>query len=507
VDPPSTRADGENPARWRILLVLCVVQFMLFLDETIVNVALPSIKDALGFSQNGLTWVVNAYVLTFGGFLLLGGRLSDLVGRLRVFLSGVALFGVASLVCGLAQGEGMLIAARAAQGLGAAFAGPSALAIVAGTFTDGAERARALGIWSALAGLGAAAGVVLSGTITELISWRWIFFINIPIALVALVLIPRLVEERRHPAAGTPDVLGAVTITAGLTALVYTLLTTDQRGWGDPVTIAGFVVSAGLIAAFVAVESRVERPLVRLGFFRHRRMAAADGLQVLAAAVLFCGFFLLTLYMQQVLGFSPLEAGLAWLGFFVGLFPAFAVATTLVIRRGVRPVLVAGMLVIAAGFLVLSRIGVDSGYAADLLPGMVLFGFGIGFVYVANAIAAISEADESEAGLASGLVATAQQVGGAVGLATLVVIATTHASNLVASGATPALAQVDGTQLAFQVTAGVAIAAAVIAAVLIGHLRPASVPTAAIPLTEDAVAVVAGDEHGRGAPAAVPPRA
>jgi MFS family permease len=384
----------------------------------------------------------------------------------------------------LAQGEMMLIASRAAQGLGAACVGPSALAIVAGTFTDEAERARALGIWNGLAGVGAAAGVILSGTITELISWRWIFFINIPVAITAIVLVPRLVHDRRRAVSGTADIGGAVTITAGLAVLVYTLLSRNQHGWSDPVTIGGFTLSAVLMSVFVLIESRVERPLVRLGFFRNRRMASADGLQVLAAAVLFCGFFLLTLYMQQVLHFSPLQGGLAWLGFFVGLFPGFALAAKLVLRFGVRPLLVAGMLLIAAGLLVLSQLGVDSSYLSDVLPGMALFGLGIGLVYVPNAIAAITEAHESEAGLAAGLLSTGQQVGGAVGLATLVAVATSHAARLVASGTTPAQAQVAGTRLAFHVAAGIAVVGAALAAALIGHLRPSSVPTAAVPLTD-----------------------
>jgi EmrB/QacA subfamily drug resistance transporter len=472
-----TPAEQLNPLRWRILAVLCIVQVMLFLDETVVNIALPSVSQELGFSPSGLTWVVNAYVLAFGGFLLLGGRLSDLLGRLRVFLFGVVLFGVSSMACGLAQSDEMLIASRAAQGLGAAFVAPSALALVVDTFTDGAERAKALGAWNALAGVGGAVGVILSGTITDLVSWRWIFFINIPVVIAAIVLIPRLVKERGGAATGaggSADIGGAVTITAGLSALVYALLSTDQHGWSDPVTIGAFAVSASLIAAFIAIESSVDRPLVPLSLFRNRRMATADVLQLLAAAVLFCGFFLLTLYMQQVLGFSPLEAGLSWLGFFAGLFPGFGLATYLVVRVGVRPLLTVGMLVIGGALLLLSRVEVDSHYLPDLLPGMFLAGFGIGLVFVPNAIAGISEAKESDAGLASGLLATGHQVGGAVGLAALATIATTHAADLVANGAAPSVAQVEGTQIALQVAAGVAVVGAVIAAALIGSFRPES---------------------------------
>ncbi len=471
---PPVVSDETHARRWRILALLSVVQFMLFVDDTMVNVALPTIQADLGFSETGLPWVVNAYVIVFGGCLLLGGRLADFVGRRRMFSIGVALFAVASLANALAQTPGQLVAARAVQGLGAALAAPAALSLAAVIFTERAERAKAFALLSSLGGMGAAAGVVLSGVITDLIDWRWIFYINLPIAAAALLLTFRLIRLRQEPDLSALDVPGAITVTAGLGALVYSLLLAADHGWLSWQTLTGLGVAVALLGLFVAIERRSSRPLVPFSYFHDRRRNTGIGLHYAIAAVLFGAFFLLTLYMQRVLGYSPLEGGLSWLPFFGGLFAGFATAQFLVPRFGVRTMLVAGLLLAAAGNLWFTRIPVDGAYAADLVPGMIVVGLGLGWAYIAVTVAVVYDVQEREAGLTAGMLNTGQQIGGALGLAVLVALAADRADALAGRGA--AAAQVAGDHLAFAVSAGLCVLAAAIALAWVGDLRPERMP-------------------------------
>jgi EmrB/QacA subfamily drug resistance transporter len=482
--PSPPAAAHEN--RWRLMIVLSLVQFMLYLDDTIVNVALPSIKQDLGFSQTSLAWVANAYVLIFGGFLLLGGRLADLLDHKRVFMVGLGLFSVASLVNGLAPTSGVLLVSRGIQGLGAALAAPAALALTIKAFVDEREKATALGVWGGLSGAGAAAGVIFGGVIVDLVDWRWIFFINLPIAVVAAVFVGRIVRASDVRRSAPLDVAGAVTGTAGVMIVVYTLLSSDKHDWLSAWTLGGFALGAAVLALFAWIEHRSSRPLVPLEFFTHRRRNTAFGLQVLLAAVLFGAFFLGTLYMQQVLGLSPLQGGMAWLGFFAGAFPAFAVGTMLVLRAGVRPVIVSGLLVAAGGFAWLTRIPVDGGYFADVLPGMLLLGVGLGFALIAVSIAALAEAADREAGLAAGVLKASHQLGGALGLSVLAALAVDRAKNLGDQGVGAHAAQVAGTHTAFAVAGALCAVGALLTIALIGRLRPTSVPD---PTVSSAVAI------------------
>jgi EmrB/QacA subfamily drug resistance transporter len=472
-------SEETHERRWRILVLLSVVQFMLFLDDTIVNVALPTIQADLGFSQTGLAWVVNAYVIVFGGCLLLGGRLADLLGRRRMFLTGVTLFALGSLANGMAQEPGHLVASRAVQGLGAAIAAPASLSLVAVIFRERNERAKAFALLSSLGGAGAAAGVVLGGLITELVDWRWIFYINLPAAVVAIALTLRLVRVRQRPDAGALDVPGAIVVTAACALIVYTLLEAHERGWLSAATLAGFAGTLALLALFAAVERRARRPLVPFEFFRDRRRNAGIGLHYMIAAVVFGLFFLTTLYMQRVLGYSALEGGLAWLSFFFGLFAGFVSAQQLVLRFGVRAMLVAGMLLAAAGTAWFTRIPVDGEYAPDLLPGMIVTGLGLGWAYISVTVAAVYDVEEREAGLTAGMLNTGQQIGGALGLAVLASIAADRADSVASEGA--AAAHVAGDHLAFWVAAGLCVVTAVLARALIGMLRPEHIPQVPAP--------------------------
>jgi EmrB/QacA subfamily drug resistance transporter len=467
---------GGHPLRWRVLAVLSLIQFSLLLDDTIVNVSLPTIREDLDMSVTSLAWVVNAYVLAFGGLLLLGGRIADLRGPRRVFLVGVTIFGLASLANALATSGEMLIASRAVQGLGAALTAPATLAMVTTLFADRRERTKALAILNSLAGLGGAAGVVLGGVITDLVDWRWIFYINIPVVAFALLYVGRRVRIAEHVQGGPFDVPGAATVTAGLVLLVYTLLETNEHEWLSARSLAGFAVAAALIALFVAIERRAERPLVRLGFFRHRRRNTLIGTQNIVNAAVYGTFFLVTLYMQRVLGYSPLEGGLAWLPLFGAFFLTVATAPKALVRLGVRPVLAAGLLLDAAGVAWMTQISVDGAYAAELVPGMVLFGLGLGWSYVAIGVGALYEAGEREAGLAAGLVFTSQQVGGALGIAVLVALADSRAGDLLAGGSGAFEAQVEATQVALAVAAGALVAGALLVVRLVGSLRPERMP-------------------------------
>jgi len=450
-------ATELDPRRWLALAVVGAAFFMTVLDVSIVNVALPTIGRALHFSRGNLQWVVTAYALTFGGFLLLGGRAADLLGRRRVFLVGVVLFSAASLVCGLAGSEGMLIGARAVQGLGGAIISPAALSIVSATFTEGVERNKALGIWGALGGSGAAVGVLMGGVLTKYGGWEWIFFVNVPVGAVVLAAAPRIVHESRaEGAARRYDEFGALTVTAGLALFVYTLSRAPFVGWATARTIVLLIVAAALIAAFLWIERTVEAPLMPFRIFRVRTVAGANVVASLLGAVLFANFFVLTLYVQNVLGFSALKTGVTFLATAGTAVLAAGVAQALVTRVGVKPILAVGLALMTAGMVWYTQIPVHGGYAAHLLPGYLFVGVGIAFSYVPVTIAALAGVADREAGLASGLINTSQQIGGAIGVALASTVFTSH----IGSTGRPSLKTLtDGYALAFWVLVGLAVAA------------------------------------------------
>ncbi len=434
-----TTAEQYRDRRWQALALLCMAQFMVVLDASIVNVALPSIGEGLGFSQENLPWVVNAYVLTFGGFLLLGGRMADLLGRRRVFLAGLLVVAAASLAAGFAATEGQLIAARAAQGLGAAIISPSALSIVTTLFTDGAERNKALGAWGAVAGSGGAVGVLLGGVLTDSLGWEWVLWVNVPVALIAAALTPRLIPESRAEGQERNfDLAGAVTVTAGLTVLVYALVDATEAGWGSAQTLGLIALSVALLGSFVAIERRSSAPLVPFTIFRLRTLTGANVVGLLVGASLISMFFFISLYMQQVLGYSAIKAGISYLPLSVAIITAAAVGSQLVTRVGFKPVLAVGLGLVALGLLWFSRVSAGGGFVSDILGPSLLAAVGLGFSFVTTTIAAVSGVEEREAGLASGLINTSQQIGGAIGLAVLSTIATTTTEGLLAdSGGDP----------------------------------------------------------------------
>jgi EmrB/QacA subfamily drug resistance transporter len=450
-----TDVEQARDKRWIALILLCSAQFVVVLDASIVNVALPTIKEALGFSESGLPWVVNAYVLTFGGFLLLGGRLADLLGRRRVFMFGLVLFALASLVGGLATNSGQLVAARAVQGLGAGLLSPAALSIVATTFRDGAERNKALGIWGAVAGSGGAAGVLLGGVLTEYVGWEWVLWVNVPIGIAAAALAPGLIAES-HAENETRhfDVAGATTITLGLSALVFALLDAEDAGWGSAQTIGILAAAAILLIAFVAIERRSRAPLVPFRIFRLRTITGANVVGILVGASLFSMFFFISLYMQQVLGYSAIKAGLSYLPLAVSIILSAGIASSLVTKVGFKPILATGMVLIAAGLLWFSQISPppDGSFVADILGPSLLAAVGLGFAFVPVTIAAVSGVEDREQGLASGLINTSQQVGGALGLAILAAIANSE----IGTSRDPVVLT-DGFASAFLVGAGFAI--------------------------------------------------
>ncbi len=463
-------AATADPRRWKALAILGVAYLMVVLDISIVNVALPSIQTDLGFKPEDLQWVISAYALTFGGFLLLGGRAGDLLGRRRLFMVGLALFAVFSLLAGLSASAGMLIAARALQGAAGAVLSPSVFSITMVTFHEGAERNKALGILGAIAGSGAAIGVLLGGVLTQYIGWEWIFFVNVPIGVAALILVPRLVRESRAQGMERHfDSLGAGTITAGLMLLVYALTQANNAGWTSAQTIGLLLASAALHVAFVGVEMRSRSPLVPLRFFRRRTPTGANVIGFGLGTMVFGMFFLLSLYMQQVLGFSALETGVGYLAVALTAIVASGLAQALVTKAGVKPVLAVGMILLAGGLLYFTQISVDGSYAADLLPGFILVGVGLGFAFVPVSIAALAGVPPIEAGLASGLINTSQQIGGALGVAILTTVSTTRTEGLLADGADPATAFTEGFSLAFWV--GVAFAAASFLATLVALRR------------------------------------
>jgi EmrB/QacA subfamily drug resistance transporter len=462
-----TNAQEYKDKRWRALALLCVAQFVVVLDASIVNVALPSIGRGLHFSEQDLPWIANAYLLTFGGFLLLGGRMADLLGRRRVFISGLILVAVASLAAGFATNEGQLIAARAAQGLGAAIISPSALSIVTTIFRDGAERNKALGAWGAVAGSGGAAGVLLGGILTDGLGWEWVLWVNVPVGLVAAALAPRLIPESHSESATRHfDAAGAVTVTAGLSILAYALLDATNRGWGSTRTIGLLAFSAALIAAFVAIELRSKAPLVPFRIFRIRTLTGANVVGLLLGASLFSMFFFITLYMQQVLGYSPIHAGLSYLPLAVTIMISAAFGGQLVTRIGFKPVLAAGLAFVSAGLVWFSQVSVGGGFLTDILGPSLLAAVGLGFGFVTSTIAAVAGVEPREQGLASGLINTSQQIGGALGLAVLSTIATSQTEDVVtAGGSTLPQALTEGFQAAF--LGGAVIAALGLVATLV----------------------------------------
>ena len=442
--------------KWLALALLSVVQFMVVLDIAIVNVALPSIKIDLGFSQQDLQWVISAYALVFGGFLLLGGRSADLLGRRRLFLGGVTVFTIASLFSGLAWSETSLITARAFQGLGAAIITPAALSILSTTFVEGRERNIALGVWGAVGGFGAAAGVLLGGILTDALSWEWIFFVNVPVGVIGFVLAPLLLQESRDARVKTFDVPGAVLVTAGLSSLVYAITQAGQDGWLAGRTLGFFGAALALLSTFIAWELRHPEPLMRFGIFQIRTVSGANVAGFIMGTAMFAMFLMLTLYMQQVLGYSAMKTGLAYLAVAGTAIVWSAVAAQLVTRIGVKPVLVAGMALLTGGLVYFTQVSVSGSYLSDLLPGFLLIGIGIGFSFVPISIAALAGVQAAEAGLASGLINTSQQIGGALGIAALSTIATSQTSDAIATGSALPDALVHGFSAAF--LAGVIIA-------------------------------------------------
>ena len=480
--------------KWLALALLALAQFVVVLDAAIMNVALPSIGTDLKFSQDDLSWVVNGYTLFFGGFLLLGGRMADLIGRRRMFVAGLVLFALASLAGGLATSSGMLIAARAVQGLGAALLSPAALSLVTVIFSEGAERNKALGVWGAVAGSGGAAGVLLGGILTEYAGWEWVLFVNVPIGIAAAIAASRLLPESRNAGSRHFDIAGAVSVTAGLSLLVYTIIDANNAGWTSGRTLGLAAVGLALIGAFIAVELRSKAPLVPFGIFRKRTITGTNVVALLVAMSLFSMFFFISLYMQQVLGYSAIKSGLSYLPLTAGIIVSAGIASSLVTKFGFKPILTTGLVLTAIALVWFSQVDVNGSYLGDILFPSLIAAVGLGFAFVPMTIAAVSGVEAHEAGLASGLINTAQQVGGALGLAILASIANSRTDSVMetARGAQSALpgALTEGFQVAFIVGAGFAILGAILASTLIssgesrrhaeaaqrGDVAPAPVP-------------------------------
>ena len=453
--------------KWFALALILAVQFMTILDIAIVNVALPSIQVDLGFSQENLQWVISAYALVFGGFLLLGGRSADLLGRRRIFMLGTILFTVGSLLCGLAWSEESLIAFRALQGLGAATITPAALSILVATFAEGRERNIALGAWGAVGGFGAAAGVLFGGILTDLLSWEWIFWVNVPVGIAALILTPFLLSESLDKHGQGFDALGAILVTSGLSLLVLGITQGYGWGWTSTETIGVFAASAVLLLAFIGWERRVKDPLVPLSIFRLRTLTAANVVGFIMGTALFAMFLMLTLYMQQVLGLTPIETGVGYLAVAGTAIIWANVAAAAVTRVGVKPALVFGMSAMTLGLLYFTQVSVSGSYWTDLFPGFLLIGLGLPFGYVAVTIAAVAGTKLQEAGLASGLINTSQQIGGAVGIAILSTIAVSTTDDALATGTAVPVALTDGFQAAFWAGAAITFAGVLVSLFLV----------------------------------------
>jgi EmrB/QacA subfamily drug resistance transporter len=446
---PSTARTESN--RWLVLAIVCLAQFMVVLDATIVNIALPSIQRGLAFSDANLQWVINAYTLVFGGFLLLGGRAADLLGRKRLFVAGVVVFSLASLLNGLAQSSGMLIAGRALQGLGGALVSPAALSIIMTTFPGTQERTKALGVWSAIAAGGAAFGLLLGGVLTDLLSWEWIFFVNVPVGMAAIAAAVRFVPESRDETAAhrSFDVAGAFSVTAGLMILVYAIVKAQEYGWGSGRTLGLIAGALALLTAFVVIERRSKAPLIRLDIFRKRALTAANIAMMFVAAGMFSMFFFASLYVQDVLGYSPLKAGFAFLPVTSGIIIGAAAAQGLIKRFGPRAVGTTGVLLATAGMLVLTGLPVHGSYVSNLLVGLFPMSLGMGLTFVPVTLLATAGVSPEDSGLASGLLNTSQQIGGALGLAVLSTLSASRTTSLLADGASRPVALVGGWHVAF----------------------------------------------------------
>ncbi len=456
-----------DPRRWQALALVCVAFFMTVLDVSIVNVALPSIKTSLDVSDESLQWVLIAYAITFGGFLLLGGRAGDLLGRRRMFMVGIVVFSAASLVCGLAGSIGVLVGARAVQGVGAAIISPATLSIIMTTFEEGSERNKALGIWGAMGGSGAAAGVLFGGILTKFAGWEWIFFVNVPVGVLVLALTRSVVRESRAAGARGFDAAGAVTVTSGLALLVYAISKAPDFGWSSARTIGLLIGAALLLAVFAVIELRQSAPMVPFSIFRTKTLAGANVCGFLLGAVVFANFFILTLYVQQVLGYSALKTGLTFLATAGTVIPVAGLSQALVTRIGVRPVLTAGLALMAGAMVWYAQIPVDGHFASDLLPAYVMMGFGLAFAFVPVSIAALAGVAPPEAGLASGLINTSQQIGGALGVSIASTVAFTHVRTLLASGHAQPVALTSGFSLAFWVLAGLGALSVIASLVLV----------------------------------------
>ena len=478
-------AVAPDPRRWKALILICTAIFVVVLDIAIVNVALPSIGADLHFAERNLQWVITAYGLTYGGFLLLGGRASDLIGRRIMFMIGLALFGAASLVCGLATSSGMLIVARGVQGLGAAIVTPAALSIISVTFTEGSERNKALGVWGAVGGSGAAAGVLLGGVLTKYLGWEWIFWVNVPVAAIVLILTPIYVREsRREDVVHDYDLPGAISVTSGLIVLVYAISQAPVDGWGSFRTIGLLVLAGALLAFFLIWEWREKEPLMPLSIFRIRLVAAANLAGFLLAGGMYGTFLLLTLYMQQVLHLSVLQTGVAFLATAGTAVVMAAPAQALTTRFGAKPVLVTGMALLVAGSLWYTQISADGTYFKDLFPGFLAVGIGIPFAFIPVTIAALAGVTHEKAGLASGLINTSQQVGGAIGTAVLSTVAFTHAKTLLQQGDSPAVATTGGFVWGFWVAAGIWTAGLLASIIFVRREEVAQPAAAELPVSQ-----------------------
>jgi EmrB/QacA subfamily drug resistance transporter len=459
----------DSRTRWLALYVLCLGDLMIVLDSTIVNVALPSIRADLGFSQTSLAWVVNAYLLTFGGFLLLGGRLGDLFGHRRLFLIGISLFTVASVACGVSTTPGLLVAARAVQGFGGAVVSAVALSLMMNLFTEQAERAKAMGIFGFVMAGGGSLGVLLGGVLTDTLNWHWIFLVNVPIGVAVILLTLRLLPAAPGSAAGGRlDVAGAVTVTLALMLAVYAIVNGNDTGWTSGQTLGLLGAAVVLLALFVGIEARVRSPLIPLALFKLRNIVVANGVGILWAAAMFAWFFVSALYLQLVLGYSPLKVGLAFLpaNLIMGAF-SIGLSAKLVMRFGFRIPLATGLLVAALGLALFARAPVDGSFVVDVLPSMILLGVGAGMAFNPVLLAAMSDVDPSESGLASGVVNTAFMMGGALGLAVLVSLASSRTDSLRASGDGPLASLNGGYHTAFLVGAFFAASAAVVGGALL----------------------------------------
>jgi EmrB/QacA subfamily drug resistance transporter len=446
------RPPRALPSKWLVLVIACLAQFMVVLDASVVNIALPSVQRGLHFSAANLQWVVNGYTLIFGGFLLLGGRAADLLGRKRLFTAGVLLFTLASLLNGFAQSSGMLIVGRGLQGLGGALVSPAALAIITTTFTDSGERTKALGVWSAIAASGAAVGLLMGGVLTDVASWRWVFFVNVPVGIITIAMAVRYVAESRIEVENRSfDLAGAVTVTGGLVVLVYAIVKAQAYGWGSAKTIGLLAAAVALLAVFMTIEARSKAPLMRLSIFRVRALAVADLVLLLVASGMFGMFFFASLYVQEILGYSPLRAGLAFLPVTAGIIIGAGLAQQLIKRVGVRNVSTFGIALASAGMLVLTQLPVHGQYVSDLLVGLLPMSLGMGLTFVPITLMGTSGVSDEDAGLASGLFNTAQQVGGSLGLAILSTLAASQTTSVL-HGTSPAAvlaARVSGYHVAF----------------------------------------------------------